>query len=87
MGTFTRRHSRLDKSSGDLFEAPGYALFDVFISQRLGGHLRVRAGIENVLDRTFWRWADTRGLSPEDPVVPLLSQPGRTVSMDLRWIF
>jgi hemoglobin/transferrin/lactoferrin receptor protein len=87
MGTFTRRHSRLDKSSGDLFEAPGYALFDVFISQRLGGHLRVRAGIENVLDRTYWRWADTRGLSPEDPVVPLLSQPGRTVSMDLRWIF
>ncbi len=87
VGTFTRRNSRLDESRGELFEAPGYAVFDLFLSQRWGRHLMARAGIENLLDRTYWRWADVRGFAPDDPVVPLLSQPGRSVSMDLRWIF
>jgi hemoglobin/transferrin/lactoferrin receptor protein len=70
-----------------LFEAPGYAVFDLFFSQRWGRHLLARAGIENLLDRTYWQWADVRGFAPDDPVVPLLSQPGRSVSMELRWIF
>jgi len=87
MGTFTRRNSRLDESRGELFEAPGYAAFDLFLSQRWGRHLVVRAGVENLLDRTYWRWADVRGLPPADPLVPLLSQPGRSVAVDLRWVF
>jgi len=87
VGTFTRRNSRLDETRGELFEAPGYAVVDLFLSQRWGRHLLLRAGVENLLDRTYWRWADVRGLGPDDPVVPLLSQPGRSVSMDLRWIF
>lgn len=86
-GTFTARHSRRDETAGALFEAPGSAVFDLFVSQRLGGHLLVRAGLENLLDRTYWRWSEVRGFSPDDPVVPPLSQPGRSVAMDLRWIF
>jgi hemoglobin/transferrin/lactoferrin receptor protein len=87
MGTLTRRNSRLDEVRGELFEAPGYAVFDLFLSQRIGRHLLLRGGVENLLDRTYWQWADVRGLAPDDPVVPLLSQPGRSVSMDLRWNF
>ena len=33
-GTFTRRHSRLDESGGELFEAPGYGTADLFLTQR-----------------------------------------------------
>jgi hemoglobin/transferrin/lactoferrin receptor protein len=86
-GTFTARHSRLDDSRGPLFEAPGYALFDLYASRHLGRHLVLRAGVENLLDRTFWQWADVRGLAPDDPTVPLLSQPGRSLALDLRWNF
>ncbi|UCC15271.1 MAG: TonB-dependent receptor [Gammaproteobacteria bacterium] len=85
-GTFTRRHSRLDESGGELFEAPGYGVADFFITPRWGEHLVVRAGLENLLDKTYWRWAQVRGFAPGDPAVPLLSEPGRSVSMDLRWV-
>jgi hemoglobin/transferrin/lactoferrin receptor protein len=87
LATYTRRNSRLDESRGKLFEAPGYAVFDLFVSQRWGSHLLLRAGVENLLDRTYWRWADVRGLAPDDPLIPVLSQPGRSVSMNLRWNF
>jgi hemoglobin/transferrin/lactoferrin receptor protein len=87
LGTFAGRHTRLDDSRGALFEAPGYALFDLYGSRRLGHHLVLRAGVENLLDRTYWQWADVRGLAPDDPTVPLLSQPGRGLALDLRWNF
>jgi hemoglobin/transferrin/lactoferrin receptor protein len=86
-GTFTRRHSRLDESRGDLFEAPGYGVADLFVTQRWGRHLLLRVGLENLLDKTYWRWARVRGFAPDDPAIALLSEPGRSVSMDLRWIF
>jgi len=85
--TFTQRYSRLDESRGELFEAPGYAVFDLYASRRMGQRWLVRLGIENLLERTYWRWADVRGLAPDDPVIDLLSQPGRSVSMNLRLEF
>lgn len=86
-GTFTRRHSRLDESGGELFEAPGYGTADLFLTQRWGRSVLFRLGLENVLDKTYWRWARVRGFAPGDPAVPLLSEPGRSVSMDLRLVF
>ncbi len=82
IGTFTRRYSRLDESRSEIFEAPGYASFDLFLSRRVGDRLRLRAGIENLFDKTFWRWANVRGLGPDDPVVPLLSEPGRSLALN-----
>ncbi|MGB5621080.1 MAG: TonB-dependent receptor, partial [Gammaproteobacteria bacterium] len=82
IGTFTRRYSRLDESRNEIFEAPGYASFDLFLSRRVGDRLRLRAGVENLFDKTFWRWANVRGLGPDDPVVPLLSEPGRSLAMN-----
>ncbi|MGB5544756.1 MAG: TonB-dependent hemoglobin/transferrin/lactoferrin family receptor [Gammaproteobacteria bacterium] len=81
-GTFTQRYSRLDESRGELFEAPGYACFDLFFDRRLGRRLRLRAGIENLFDKTYWRWANVRGLGPDDPLIPLLSEPGRSIALN-----
>ena len=38
------RWSERDMSGGDLFEAPGYGVWDLFATQRLGEGMRLRAG-------------------------------------------
>lgn len=86
-GRFAARHTRLDDSRGPLFEAPGYAVYDLYVSRRWGDQLLLRAGVENLLDHTYWEWAEVRGLAPEDPMVPSLSQPGRSLALNLRWNF
>jgi hemoglobin/transferrin/lactoferrin receptor protein len=85
--TLTERWSDRDESGGELFEPPGSALFDFFYTQRLGERTRLRAGLNNVTDRTYWNWSQVRGLSPDDPVIPYLAQAGRSVSLslNLRW--
>lgn len=86
-GTFTLRHDELDESRGALFEAPGHGVLDLFVRRRLGRQLDLRLGLTNILDKTWWHWADVRGLAPDDPLIPLLSQPGRAVALRLRWEF
>ncbi len=44
------------------------------VFHRWGRHLELRGGIENLLDRTYWRWADVRGLGPDDPTISMRSQ-------------
>ncbi|MDH4254367.1 MAG: TonB-dependent receptor [Gammaproteobacteria bacterium] len=98
MSTDGGRHLRLratatagwddrDDSGGELFEPPGFAVFDLFFAQRLGDRVMLRAGLLNLLDREYWTWSDIRGLSPGDPVIPYLSRPGRslTVGLDINW--
>lgn len=85
--TFTGDWSRLDESSGELFKPPGYSLFDLFLTQRIGDRVSARIGLTNLTDKTYWAWSDVRGLSPDDPIVPYLARPGRsvTVSVDMNW--
>ena len=87
MSTFTARHSRLDETRGPLFEAPGSAVFDFYLGRRFGEHLLLRGGVDNLLDKTWWRWADVRALAPDDMVLDQLSQPGRNVAMNMQWDF
>jgi len=82
-GTFTLRHSDLDETAGELFEAPGHGVYDLFVAWRWTGDLVARLAIENLGDKTWWRWADVRGMAPEEPVLALMSQPGRSVSVNL----
>lgn len=86
-GTFTDGWSARDETGGELFEAPGYAVFDLFFAWRAGRLLTLRAAATNLTDRTYWAWTDVRGLSPDDPVIPYLSRPGRSVSFgfDMTW--
>ncbi len=86
-GTFTDDWSARDESGGQLFEAPGYAVFDLYLAWRAGPSLTVRAAATNLTDRTYWAWTDVRGLAPDDPVIPYLSHPGRSfsVGIDMTW--
>ncbi len=85
--TFTDAWTDLDESRGELFKPAGYAVIDLFLTQKLGDRMTVRAGLHNLTDRTYWHWADVRGLAPDDPMLPHLSRAGRSasISLNLNW--
>jgi hemoglobin/transferrin/lactoferrin receptor protein len=84
-GVLTSRWDNLDESGGELFEPPGYAVLDVYFAQRLGERTTIRAGLHNLADRTYWHWADVRGLSPDDPLLPYLARAGRSASLSIHF--
>jgi hemoglobin/transferrin/lactoferrin receptor protein len=81
--TLTDDWSERDESSGELFKPAGHAVFDFYLTQKLGERTTVRAGLHNLTDRTYWNWSDVRGLSPDDPILPTLAQAGRSASVSL----
>jgi hemoglobin/transferrin/lactoferrin receptor protein len=86
-GTFTDAYDRVDESKGELFKPAGYAVFDLFLTQKIGHNAVVRAGLHNLTDRTYWNWSDVRGLNPEDPILPYLAQAGRSASVSLNVVW
>ncbi len=86
-GTFTDKRSARDEAGGELFEAPGYAVFDLYLAFKPASAVTLRAGAINLTDKTYWAWTDVRGLAPDDPVIPYLSHPGRSfsVGIDMTW--
>lgn len=86
-GTFTDAYDRLDESNGELFKPAGYAVFDLFLTQKLGNNTIVRAGVHNLTDHTYWNWSDVRGLEPDNPILPYLAQAGRVASVSLNVIW
>lgn len=85
--TGTAAWDDLDESRGDLFQPDGHAVVDLFVTRRLSSKARLRAAVTNVGDRVYWAWTDVRGLSPDDPLIPYLARPGRslTLALDMNW--
>ncbi|MDJ0709412.1 MAG: TonB-dependent hemoglobin/transferrin/lactoferrin family receptor [Woeseiaceae bacterium] len=86
-GRFTDAYDRVDETGGDLFKPAGHAVFDLYLTQKLGNSAIVRAGLHNLTDRTYWNWSDVRGLAPGDPVLPYLAQAGRSASVSLSLVW
>ncbi len=86
-GRFTDAHDRVDESSGELFQPAGHAVFDLYLTQKLGNNAVVRAGLHNLTDRTYWNWSDVRGLAPGDPILPYLAQAGRSASVSVNVVW
>jgi hemoglobin/transferrin/lactoferrin receptor protein len=86
-GVFTDAYDRVDESTSELFKPAGHAVFDLYLTQKLGNNAIVRAGLHNLTDRTYWNWSDVRGLRPTDPILPYLAQAGRTVSVSLNVVW
>ena len=86
-GTFTDDWDARDESAGELFKPPGHAVFDLYVAWRVARTLTLRAGARNLTDKIYWAWTDVRGVAPDDPVIPYLSQPGRSLSVgfDMTW--
>ena len=86
-GMFTDAYDRLDETQGELFKPSGYAVFDFYVTQKIGNNAILRAGLHNLTDRTYWNWSDVRGLAPDDPVLPYLAQAGRSASVSLNLVW
>jgi hemoglobin/transferrin/lactoferrin receptor protein len=85
--TLADAYDRIDESAGELFKPAGYTVFDLYFTQKLGDNLIVRVGLQNLTDRTYWNWADVRGLVPDDPMIPYLAQAGRAASVSLNMVW
>jgi hemoglobin/transferrin/lactoferrin receptor protein len=86
-GTFTDAYDQRDESSGAVFKPAGHAVFDAFVTQRVGDHTVVRAGLHNITNQSYWNWSDVRGLAPGDPLLPYLAQAGRSASLSLNVVW
>lgn len=70
-----------------LFAAPGYATLDWLVQWYPSADIRIGAGVFNLTDKTYWHAAQVSSYPVSDPIVPILSQPGRhlRVTFDVRF--
>lgn len=66
-----------------LFAAPGYATFDWLVQWHVNADTRIGAGLFNLTERTYWQSSQVGSYPADDPIIPLLSQPGRHLRMTL----
>ena len=76
------------KSAGDIDpadprpETAGYGVLDLLAHLNLGQRLRIDAGLFNITDQTYLRWADTAGIGAE--ALERFTQPGFNAGLSLR---
>ncbi|MBT8079099.1 MAG: TonB-dependent receptor [Gammaproteobacteria bacterium] len=81
--TLTEAWDDRDESAGVLFKPPGHAVVDLYFAQSIGRNAALRFGLLNLADKAYWHWADVRGLSPDDPLIPHLARAGRSASLSI----
>lgn len=85
--TAAKTASDIDQTAGARYATAGWGVVDLTASWRVSSHLEVNAGIFNLGDRTYWRWLDVARLEPADPMITILSRPGRSYSLSTRFSF
>ena len=71
----------IDESAPRLASA-GYGIVDVLAHLSIGQRIRLNAGLFNVTDKTYIRWADTAGIGNDAPA--RFTQPGFNAGLTLR---
>ncbi|HSI57495.1 MAG TPA: TonB-dependent hemoglobin/transferrin/lactoferrin family receptor [Ideonella sp.] len=66
------------------FATPAYDVFDLTASYQVTKSLRLQAAVLNLLDETYWRWNDVRGLSSASTTLAAYTAPGRSAQVSLR---
>jgi hemoglobin/transferrin/lactoferrin receptor protein len=86
--TATRAQRRLvDEQGGALFSAPGSTVFDLTGRWQLRPDVTLNFGLFNLDDRRWYSNAAVLNRPVEDPVIPLLAEPGRHLRATLGWSF
>jgi len=83
-GTFTASQNKIDETAGERFHTPSWITLDLTAAWHINEYLDLRAGIYNLTDETYWRWSDVSLFSPDNPMLDLLSRPGRNFSISVR---
>ncbi len=77
----------VDDSRADLYETDGYVTLDLLARYDFGNGVRLNAGVFNLTDAEYIEWADVRGRTVDDPLIPYYTRPGRNASVTLHWRF
>ncbi len=82
-GTFTdaKNESDIDHTDGARFATPSWGILDLTAGWRPNRRVELRAGIFNLTDKKYWRWLDVANRESGDPMITLLSRPGRSFSV------
>jgi hemoglobin/transferrin/lactoferrin receptor protein len=85
--TFTAAQDEVDESAGELFQTPSWTTLDFTVAWHISPNFDLRAAVYNLTDETYWRWSDVNVFAPDNPMIELLSRPGRnfSVSAIARW--
>lgn len=72
-----------------LFTTGGFATVDLTGFWNINRHVRIAAGVFNLLDRKYWLWSNMYGvgLAANSPSVDRYTQPGRNASVNLQLIY
>lgn len=73
--------------NSELFSAPGYATIDWINRWFLQDTWQVNVGLFNLTNRQYWRNSAVAGRAPDDPLLPVLAAPGRSlgISVAVHW--
>lgn len=92
IGTFVQRFDSQnqpeDPAEPRLFEAPGYAQFDLLANYNVSEDLTINLGIFNIFDRKSWSGTEVRGLEVSDATnINFLTQPGINAAVNATYSF
>lgn len=86
--TLTKEQRRLVDEEGDpLVSAPSSTVVDLLMQWRPSSDLSISAGLFNLSDERSWNHANVIGRPEDDPTLPLLAEPGRSLRASIRWYF
>jgi hemoglobin/transferrin/lactoferrin receptor protein len=80
-GVLARGKRREGDTAQQYFRVPGHGVVDLMTAWHASERLTIRAGLFNLGDKTWWRWGEVRRLPADDPLIPALSAPGRSISL------
>jgi len=74
------------EAEGDV-TADSYSLFDVTGYYDFSSDVRLRAGVFNLFDEEYARWANIAGVDADSSSLPNLMEPGTEIRASLSWKF
>jgi hemoglobin/transferrin/lactoferrin receptor protein len=77
----------VDTSRADLYRTDGYATVDLLAEWRVSSRMRLNVGLFNLTDEAYIEWADVRGRTVDDVLVPYYTQPGFNAAATLHYDF
>ena len=77
--------SSMDDREGGQYATAGYGLLDLTAYYRPHQDVTINAGLFNITDKKYWLWDDVRGLSEDYEGLGRMTQPGRNVSVSVKW--
>ncbi|HET7867828.1 MAG TPA: TonB-dependent hemoglobin/transferrin/lactoferrin family receptor [Burkholderiaceae bacterium] len=69
------------------FASPAYTVLDLGMNWKPQPALSLSANLNNVFDRSYWRWSDVRGLADNSSVKDAYTAPGRNLQVSVRYDF